>query len=148
MVVKECIIGARVKRGPDWPLDYGDQDENGNGTVMYEYGKYSVAVKWDHENKEKKYYNICEGGGYHLEYCTEQPYELRDQFLKHAMRPELSDITFISKESQCSGLRAFGEKSQVASLPHMTIKMYEESDSTQPGIKRKSERAKGIIWNL
>lgn len=46
VTMDNVVVGARVKRGPDW--QWWDQDGGGEGVITnYEPGDKWVAVKWD-----------------------------------------------------------------------------------------------------
>ncbi|XP_013421821.1 uncharacterized protein LOC106181853 [Lingula anatina] len=52
-IQRDLPLGMRVRRGPDW--EYGDQDNNGPGTVTgYRKGGW-IKVQWDHSDEDFVY---------------------------------------------------------------------------------------------
>ncbi|XP_013388494.1 uncharacterized protein LOC106157408 [Lingula anatina] len=83
LIQRELPLGIRVRRGPDWK--YGDQDNNGPGTVSgYEKGGW-VRVQWDHSN-EDFVYRYGHDGRREVQ-AVDEPRILRDdEFIKPGVK--------------------------------------------------------------
>jgi hypothetical protein len=67
-IVTTNSVGVRVVRGRDW--DWGNQDDNGIGTIIDTSGEGWVRVKWDNKKYENSY-RIGSNDKYDLYYYTE-----------------------------------------------------------------------------